>query len=367
MPAQHSSPAHSEAFLLVAVADPVLHPEAVHVAAATTRPVVDLAEVGDGDQLFRYASRAAAVLVDSEHAHHLVGIDSAVPVFFLTSDRTPMDWEKALAVRACKAFILPAQSAEILTELAEIAEPSSTASTSHRHGRGISLAVTASAGGAGTSTFAAALARTVAKTREPVTLIDADPTSGGLDLLLGIEDAPGTRWPDLLLTDSGGIDPNDLRAALPATTDGVAVLSAARTTIDDPFRLENEMVVRIVDTLAPASGWTIVDLPPGDAPPPVDMVVLLVPAEVRPAAAATRILAGLRSQRLETFVVARRRGWAGLDDSDLAKVLGCDPLASLDNLATVAKDSEITGLPGRLPAPLRAVATAVLEHAGGVQ
>lgn len=367
MTARHTPPAQNEAFLLVAVADPVLHPEAVHVAAATTRPVVDLTEVADGDRLRRYAARAAAVLIDAEFADHIVDPPPRAPVYFCTSDRTPMDWEKALAARAEKAFILPAQSAELLTALSTLAEPQAQGQSGPGGNRGSSatIGVTASAGGAGTSTFAAALARAAGKRGAPVTLIDADPTSGGLDLLLGIEDTPGARWPDLVLTETGGIDPDDLRGALPATGDGIAVLTAARSRIDDPFRLETPMVARIVDALAGAPGWTIVDIPPGAEVPGVDAVALLVPAEVRPAAAAVRLLAGLRARKIGTHVISRRREWSGLDDSDLAKLLGVEPAASLKNIPALAKDAEISGLPARLPNPLREAAAAILTRAGG--
>ena len=57
------------------------------------------------------------------------------------------------------------------------------------------LAVVGGSGGVGASTFAAALATAAA----PATLIDLDPVSGGIDVLLGIEDVPGARWSGLRL------------------------------------------------------------------------------------------------------------------------------------------------------------------------
>lgn len=361
----------ADAFVVVAVGDPVLHPEAVHVAAATTRPVVDFSDPDDGERLRRYAARAAAVLIDADFAASLPPAETGAPVYFLTSDRTPMNWEQALAVRARKAFLLPAESAELLQELADLAEPTgivgseSAARPVHRHGRAFTIAVTGAAGGAGTSVLAAAVARHLARGSQPVTLIDADPVSGGVDLLYGIEDAPGMRWPDLLLTDSGGIDPGDLRSALPTTSDRIAVLSAARSTIDDPFVLSDAAVTRIVDALAPAPGWTIVDLPAGRTLAAADLHVLLVPAEVRAAAVAVKLVAEYRSQRLDYCVLARHRGWAGLDDADLESLLGIAPLATIADSGSLNRQLEVSGLPRRLPRSLAAAADAIVERAGG--
>ncbi|MDK6521577.1 hypothetical protein QP173_09320, partial [Aerococcus urinae] len=59
-------------------------------------------------------------------------------------------------------------------------------------------------------------------------LVDACPYSGGLDLLTGIENKPGARWPDLA-AGTGSVDAADLVRALPTTPDGIAVLSEARS------------------------------------------------------------------------------------------------------------------------------------------
>ena len=79
-------------------------------------------------------------------------------------------------------------------------------------------------GGAGASVFATALART--HRRREAILIDADPWSGGIDLVLGIEADPGLRWPDLTLQ-GGRLNYTALREALPRHR-GISVLSGGR-------------------------------------------------------------------------------------------------------------------------------------------
>jgi septum formation inhibitor-activating ATPase MinD len=58
------------------------------------------------------------------------------------------------------------------------------------------------------------------------TLVDLDLTGGGIEVTVGIEHVPGLRW-DGLTAVEGGLEPEQLRAALPQLAD-VAVLSAGR-------------------------------------------------------------------------------------------------------------------------------------------
>ena len=79
------------------------------------------------------------------------------------------------------------------------------------------VAVVGGRGGAGASTLACALAVTAASVAgdgAPTVLVDADPLGGGLDLVLGCEDLPGLRWPDLTSA-SGAVSGPALAAALP--------------------------------------------------------------------------------------------------------------------------------------------------------
>lgn len=65
-------------------------------------------------------------------------------------------------------------------------------------GRNI-VTCTSASGGAGTSTLAALVARSIAQKHHDVSLIDADlrPAAGGLDVLLGLEHNEGLRWHEI--------------------------------------------------------------------------------------------------------------------------------------------------------------------------
>ena len=69
--------------------------------------------------------------------------------------------------------------------------------------KGSVLAVVGGRGGAGASVLAAAVAVRAAADGDPVLLVDCDPLGGGLDLVLGAEDAAGPRWPELTLAAAG--------------------------------------------------------------------------------------------------------------------------------------------------------------------
>lgn len=356
------------AYLLVAVTDPALHPEAAHVAAASARPVVDLhvaaAEIDPRD-LRRHLSRAAAVLVDAATAVHLHGQRAHDRIFFLGLDDQALDWENALACHAEAAFILPAQSAELLTRLGTLSEPGPA---DPRGGEASVLALTSASGGAGASTLAVATAR---RAPGPVTLVDGVDNSGGLDLLLGLEDTPGARWPDLGLTGEdtdGQLAAEDLRAALPTTERGIAVLSAARSTIADPFRLSIPMLNTVLSSLRAAEGTVVLDMPAAllddrDLAALIDHVAVLTVAQVRPAAAAAALTRRLSADGVSYSVLLRHRDWSGLSGEDLGSVLGQPPAAEVPTIPRLARDSELAGLPAVLPRALSSVAAAVLDAA----
>ena len=132
----------------------------------------------------------------------------------------PADFQAAIAIGAQQVITLPAQDGELVAELSDAAEAALQDGP-----RGEVVAVIAGRGGAGASVFATALAQTASEAREAL-LIDADPWSGGIDLVLGIEADPGLRWPDLTLQ-GGRLNYAALREALPRHR-GVSVLSGGR-------------------------------------------------------------------------------------------------------------------------------------------
>ncbi|MBE1876942.1 pilus assembly protein FlpE [Myceligenerans pegani] len=93
-----------------------------------------------------------------------------------------------------------------------------------RYGRVI--AVTGAIGGVGTTVAAAAAALGLIGRGEPAALVDLDADAPGIELLLGIEDVRGARWPELSAA-RGDVDGETLVAALPSWRD-VPVVSGRR-------------------------------------------------------------------------------------------------------------------------------------------
>lgn len=70
------------------------------------------------------------------------------------------------------------------------------------------------------------LAVALAQAAAAALLVDLDPWGGGLDLLVGGENTPGLRWPDLALQ-GGRLTWSAVREALPRHR-GVSLLSGTR-------------------------------------------------------------------------------------------------------------------------------------------
>ncbi|WP_182112956.1 pilus assembly protein FlpE [Actinotalea sp. JY-7876] len=88
------------------------------------------------------------------------------------------------------------------------------------------VVVVGACGGVGASTLAALLALRAVRAGTSPVLVDLAATGGGVDVLLGTEDLPGVRWPDLAHV-RGALAGADLDGALP-TWRGVDVLGGDR-------------------------------------------------------------------------------------------------------------------------------------------
>lgn len=343
---------HTE-FILIACTDPVVAPEAAHAAAATRREVIHATDPRD---LSRYAPDAAAVIVDCSTAAHVAATGRKSRIFFVAPEPGPIDYEAALRSRAEQAFILPAESTQLLQALAAESAQSSTNSA-------LRIAVVGASGGVGTSTLAAAIARKACSGNGGALLIDAVPVSGGLDLLMGVESAPGARWPDVSLG-TGAIDAADLTGALPNTPDGITVLSSARTRVDTPFHLETEAVERMITAAAGGFDVIVSDTPPTGIPHATDFAVVLCAAEVRSSAAATEICAELKARGTNFVLALRHRGWSGLSARDIERITHSEVAVEIPHLKSLTKTTEVAGLPTSLPKKLAEPASELLHLAG---
>ncbi len=193
-------------------------------------------------------------------------------------------------------------------------------------GAGRCVGVVGGRGGAGASTLAAALAVTAASSARTA-LLDLDALGGGLDLLLGLEDAAGLRWP-ALASAGGRLSSGALAAALPEVS-GVAVLS---WDCGDLLGVPPEAVRAVVDAAVRGFDVVVLDLPRRLDPSVVpalaacDLVLVVVPAEVRAVAAASRVVQVISAHARELRVVVRGPAPSGLTAPGVAEHLDL-PLA----------------------------------------
>jgi secretion/DNA translocation related CpaE-like protein len=219
------------------------------------------------------------------------------------------------------------------------------------------IGVLAGCGGAGASVFAAVLAWYAASHAGRAFLIDCDPVGGGLDVLLGCERSPGSRWSQVRLR-GGSLDPAVLRGCLPSWHQ-VSVLA-----VDDPNSLDPAALGQLTDAAALA-GPVVLDL--ARWPSPIraaglaccDLTVLVTPAEVRAVTASAAIAADLDPART---VLVIRGSAASLPAERIGALLGLTALGALPH-------DDASRCPGgldprRLRRGTRQVAHAVLERCG---
>lgn len=130
-----------------------------------------------------------------------------------------------------------------------------------RSDRGTLVAVTGASGGLGASVVTAALGVRAAAAGRSVCAVDLDVLGGGLDVVLGLEQTPGTRWADLTDLDGDGVGPAIL-VTLPSS-DGVPVLSHDRSAL--PVGVD--VVSSVVSALMFACDLVVLDLPSPGHPP----------------------------------------------------------------------------------------------------
>ncbi|GGC04332.1 pilus assembly protein FlpE [Cellulomonas carbonis] len=119
------------------------------------------------------------------------------------------------------------------------------------------IAVVGAAGGVGTSTVAALVARRRARTDgAPCVLVDLASAGGTLDVLLGVEEVPGARWSHLHRA-RGSVAPDDLDDRL-VGWEGVEVLSADRAEAGRPAP---DVVGSVVAALVRRGGTVVLDVP----------------------------------------------------------------------------------------------------------
>ena len=263
------------------------------------------------------ATPPALVLVGADHdvGQGLPALSSGVPRLLLaTGDPDERLWRSARDLRAEQVVLLPEGEHRLEERLARLGEP--------RRGA-LTVGVIGGCGGAGASVLAAALARTAATTG-PALLIEMDQAGGGADLLLGAEDEPGLRWPDLVSA-RGRLMPGSLSGSLPLI-DGLHVLAAVRS--GPVTELSAPAVEAVLEAARAEFGTVVLDLPrhldeaTGAAVRALECCMVLVPAAVRAVAAAQRLTACLRPLVGDLRGVVRRPAAARLGAAGICTALG---------------------------------------------
>jgi secretion/DNA translocation related CpaE-like protein len=254
-------------------------------------------------------------------------------------------WERACGVGAEHVAVFPDAEPWLIARLAHAVD--------NGVALGLTIAVVGGRGGAGASTLAAALAVTAMRGRRRAMLIDADPYGGGADLLFGGEQAAGLRWPDVA-TAKGRIAGDELVNALPRMGE-LAVLSCDRS---DPLELGADAMSSVLGAAARVCDVVVVDLPRriGESAQVAlaasNVALIVVPAEIRAAAAAARVATDVARFADDVRVVVRGPAPGGLDAIDIANALGL-PLAGQlkaePDLAVALERGEVPAGRGRGP------------------
>lgn len=289
--------------------------------------------------------------------------DQALPrrdgVLVVTADSSEIvDWAGCLRLGAARATVLGEDDEDLVAALTDAVEPGS--------GDGRVLAVVGAAGGTGASLFATALAVAGAAGGRRVLLADCDRLGSGLDLALGLEDRPGTRW-ESLTAPAGRLPIAALHRSLPGPRTAAGHISLLCHERVHPQQVASATVEVLVRSVRRAGDLMVADLPRHSEPgtdllaDAADAVVLLVTADLRGACAATRAAQRLAGAGVTAGLVVRGPSPGGLGADEIAQVVGLPLWASMRPEPRAAQWLESGGLPpARRRGPLLSAARSVL-------
>ncbi len=330
---------------LIVTSDPGVLEELLRLAA-TAGAELDVAPDASGAR--RLWLRAALVVVAADAAHGCarLRLPRRDGVVLLGDDLDDAGvWQRGVEIGAERVVFLPECEAWLVAEMSDAVE-----------GAGPEAAVVAvigGRGGAGATTLAAALAVTGGRAGLSVLLVDGDPLGGGIDLVFGGESDRGLRWPDLGAT-RGRVPAAALSQALPRMA-GLSVLSWDR---GSATAVPEQAMVAVLTAGRRSHDLVVVDLPRAvdDAGRAVlsvaTTVLLVVPAEVRAAAAASRVAASVGLLCRDLRVVVRGPAPSGLAGVAVAAALGLPLLGHLrpePGLEIALERGEPPGRRGRGP------------------
>ncbi|TCK27100.1 septum site-determining protein Ssd [Pseudonocardia endophytica] len=353
---------------LIMADEPELLDAVLRLAAAAC---VEVQRAADPADARRWWAGAPMVLLEGEAARRCAaaGLPRRDGVVLVARGEPPgWVWQAAVTVGATEVVTLPEAEAWLVAALADSTDRSGS-------GRpGAVVAIVGARGGAGASTLAAATAVAAARSGTGTLLVDCDPLGGGLDLLLGVEQEPGLRWPELTVAD-GRVRAGALHDALPHAVvggpdgRGLAVLSCARSAHGP----ERTAVAAVLEAGRRVGDTVVCDLPryPTEAALAAlggaDLVVLVVPADVRSCAAGGRVAQILAEHTAGVEVVVRGPSPGGITATEAARAVGLPLLTDMRPDGGLGHDTERGRPPGTGRGPLGAAAVVVLDRLAGAR
>lgn len=338
--------------------DPDLIDDVLRLAAATG---VEVHLVTDAESARSRWSVAPLVLVGADLGASTARVrpPRRRDVILVTREPAAEDWQAAVGVGAEHVVGLPDGERWLVDRLADCGEGAAR--------DGSVVAVMSAGAGAGASTLASTLALAAAYRSMRVLLVDADPWGGGLDVLLGIEDAPGSRWADLADT-RGRLSAATLEQALPHVS-GVSLLSWGRDGTSSPTP---EAFASILDAGARGFDLVVVDLPAR-----IDQLTEAVVGRAHHTllVAATRVRSAVAAARLTTALSARTAGLGvvlrddprGISEESVIATLAVPLLGRIPHhaaLATRADEGEPPSLRDAYGRACQALLSSVMTSSG---
>jgi secretion/DNA translocation related CpaE-like protein len=341
------------------VSDETLLDDLLKLAAAAN---CELDRVPDATSARQCWSRAPLILLDPAAARECAA--ASLPprdaIVVVTTDPEPPElWKQAMEIGAERVVSLPGAEPWLVNALADAMEgPASNA--------GKVLAVLGARGGAGASVFAVSVSLTVLKADENTLLIDCDPRSGGLDLVLGAETEKGLRWPDMQLS-AGRVAAASLHNSLPVRKRGngrLTLLSGARrgegpapdavAAVVEAGRRAGEVVVCDVPRHLEETAWSAIDR--------ADLTVIITPAELRACITATQLAKDLKERGGTPQLIVRGPSPGGLRVNEIAAAVGIPVLTTMGPEPHLAQSLERGTFEPRARGPLSRAAHKTLKE-----
>lgn len=314
--------------VLLVTSSNVLRAEVERIVAAAGAQLRVAANAAEGG---RHWDAAAAVLVGSD-IRELPPRRRAPAVLVGLDGEGDSLWHLAAVLGAERVAVLPDAAAWLADHLSRSRSPGPG---------GLVLGVTGGCGGAGATTAAIWIAQAAAGLGARVLLVDGDPWGGGLELALAAEEYPGLRWPDLSEA-RGSIDPIQLADSLPVAG-GFSFLSwpASR---EQPVPVTAGTTAGVLDAARRGFELVVVDIGRGTDPIHTfawdcDRITMVVPAQLKAAVAAVRLLQEFPP--VEASLLVRGRPGAALDIPLIAEAIG---------LPVQGRVPELRGVPAAMEA-----------------